>query len=240
MIDTVYNNGIRKVWNTVAGIVDLGKLDAVRFARGGRTRGGVPGRDSIPALMMADEFVVRRDSARSIGYGALEYMNRTGRLPVPVQGFADGGVVSDIWGGITGAAKTIGGWTGSAWDLITNPSEIWDKAIGPVRRKISQVGGSRWAQLIAQLPIRMIKGLKDKVVGAAKGLLDFGGGGGGDIGGSGVQRWSGLVLQALRMVGQPASLLPIVLRRMNQESGGNPGPSTTGTSTPRTALRPRV
>jgi len=40
--------------------------------------------------------------------------------------------------------------------------------------------------------------------------------------GAGVQRWSVFVLQALKMLGQPASLLPNVLRRMNQESGGNP------------------
>lgn len=45
---------------------------------------------------------------------------------------------------------------------------------------------------------------------------------GGSIGGAGVQRWAPLVLQALQMMGQPASYLGIVLRRMNQESGGNP------------------
>jgi hypothetical protein len=44
----------------------------------------------------------------------------------------------------------------------------------------------------------------------------------GPVGGAGVQRWSGVVLQALAMMGQPASLLDTVLRRMNQESGGNP------------------
>jgi hypothetical protein len=43
-----------------------------------------------------------------------------------------------------------------------------------------------------------------------------------DPGGSGVQRWASLVLRALSMMGQPASLLGAVLRRMNQESGGNP------------------
>lgn len=41
-------------------------------------------------------------------------------------------------------------------------------------------------------------------------------------GGQGVNRWKNVVLQALKMVGQPASLLGTVLRRMNQESGGNP------------------
>jgi hypothetical protein len=40
--------------------------------------------------------------------------------------------------------------------------------------------------------------------------------------GAGVAQWKGVVLKALGMVGQPASLLNTVLRRMNQESGGNP------------------
>lgn len=40
--------------------------------------------------------------------------------------------------------------------------------------------------------------------------------------GAGVARWSSLVSQILAMLSQPASLLPNVLRRMNQESGGNP------------------
>lgn len=40
--------------------------------------------------------------------------------------------------------------------------------------------------------------------------------------GAGVAQWTKLVLEALAMLGQPASLLPNVLRRMNQESGGNP------------------
>ncbi|MFE0451596.1 peptidoglycan DD-metalloendopeptidase family protein [Streptomyces sp. NPDC058914] len=40
--------------------------------------------------------------------------------------------------------------------------------------------------------------------------------------GSGVQRWAGVVRQALSLVGQPSSLVQTTLRRMNQESGGNP------------------
>jgi hypothetical protein len=47
-------------------------------------------------------------------------------------------------------------------------------------------------------------------------------GGGGGSGGKGVQRWRGVVQQALRLVGQPASLTNTTLRRMNQESGGDP------------------
>jgi SLT domain-containing protein len=51
--------------------------------------------------------------------------------------------------------------------------------------------------------------------------------GGGNFGGSpgsagGASRWSGLVLQVLRMLGQSAGWLGTVLSRMNRESGGNP------------------
>ncbi|WP_256095179.1 M23 family metallopeptidase, partial [Streptomyces sp. EN27] len=47
------------------------------------------------------------------------------------------------------------------------------------------------------------------------------GGGTGD-GGSGVQRWKGVVTQALGQVHQSLGLVNTTLRRMNQESGGNP------------------
>ncbi|WP_406864001.1 peptidoglycan DD-metalloendopeptidase family protein [Streptomyces sp. HUAS MG47] len=47
-------------------------------------------------------------------------------------------------------------------------------------------------------------------------------GGGGGSGGSGVQRWRGVVQQALRMTGNPAGYTDLTLRRMRQESGGNP------------------
>jgi murein DD-endopeptidase MepM/ murein hydrolase activator NlpD len=47
------------------------------------------------------------------------------------------------------------------------------------------------------------------------------GGAGGD-GGSGVQRWKGVVTQALGQVHQSLGLVNTTLRRMNQESGGNP------------------
>ncbi|MDX3712728.1 peptidoglycan DD-metalloendopeptidase family protein [Streptomyces europaeiscabiei] len=40
--------------------------------------------------------------------------------------------------------------------------------------------------------------------------------------GSGVQRWAGVVRQSLGLVDQPSSLVQTTLRRMNQESGGNP------------------
>lgn len=42
------------------------------------------------------------------------------------------------------------------------------------------------------------------------------------VAGTGVQRWAGLVLQVLALLHQSPAWLGTVLRRMNQESGGNP------------------
>ncbi|MFI9600322.1 phage tail tape measure protein [Streptomyces sp. NPDC052043] len=217
VVNTVYNNGIKKVWDGVAGFVGLGKLPEAKFAEGGRTRGGTPGKDSIPALMMADEFVVKRSSARKVGFGTLQYINDHGELPV--QKFAGGGIVGDVAGWLGDKAKRIGGAVMDGVDFLANPGKLWDKATGFVRDKIAAIGQSQYAQMIGKVPIKMLSSLKDKVVEAATSMF---GGSSGDIGGSGVKRWSSVVLQALKLVGQPASLLPTVLRRMNQESGGNP------------------
>lgn len=46
--------------------------------------------------------------------------------------------------------------------------------------------------------------------------------GGSGSGGKGVQRWRGVVQRALGMLGQPSSYTDLTLRRMNQESGGDP------------------
>lgn len=51
----------------------------------------------------------------------------------------------------------------------------------------------------------------------ASALFSFGG-----IGGSGVERWRGLVQQVLRMLGQSLSWTNAVLQRIRMESGGNP------------------
>jgi phage-related protein len=219
VIDMVYTHGIKAVWDKVAGFVGLGKLPAAPklLAEGGRTHGGVPGKDSIPALMMADEFVVKRSSARRVGFGTLQYINEHGELPV--QRFAGGGVVGDVAGWLGDKAKSIGGAVMDGVDFLANPGKLWDKATKFVRDKIAQIGQNKFAQMVGKVPIKMLSSLKDKVVNTATSMF---GGSSGDIGGSGVKRWSGVVLQALKLVGQPSSLLGTTLRRMNQESGGNP------------------
>ncbi|WP_053682761.1 phage tail tape measure protein [Streptomyces sp. WM4235] len=208
IVDTVYNNGIRKVWGAVSEVTGADPLPLVKFKDGGRTRGGTPGKDSIPLLAMADEFMVKRDSARKVGYGTLEYINRYGALP----GYKDGGVI----GWAKDKVSSVGDFFGDMADLITNPGKAWQAATGFIRDKIASISGTGWGKLIAGIPTKILSSLKEKITGL------IGNFGGGDIGGSGVQRWTPVVLQALQLIGQPASMLATTLRRMNQESGGNP------------------
>lgn len=97
VIDTVINKGIIDNFNQIADIFDVDKIDHVSlpdgFARGGHTG---PGSKYKPAgIVHADEFVVQKSSRRRFerdNPGALDHLNRTGRLPA-YGGYASGGRV---------------------------------------------------------------------------------------------------------------------------------------------------
>ncbi|MFD5285041.1 peptidoglycan DD-metalloendopeptidase family protein [Streptomyces rubrogriseus] len=187
LIDFVYTNGVKKIWDSVADLVSLPKLPKApklldedpKFATGGRVFGGTPGKDSVRAWLMPGEYVVKTDSARGIGYDALEHMNRTGELP-GIPKFADGGVV--------GAASGVWDWTknivSSSVDFLTNPGAAWSKAMKPILDKVrAGVGDTPMADYLAKIPGKMVSGLKDKIVSAATSF--FGGRGGAPRVGSG-------------------------------------------------------
>ncbi|WP_151484853.1 hypothetical protein [Streptomyces albicerus] len=159
--------------------LNLTGVSAGRFADGGRLRGGTPGRDSIPILAMEDEYVIRRDASRKVGFDTLEYINRTGELPR----FAVGGQVG-----------------------IGRPGR-------PSYKAISSAMGRDLGSLV-QINARKLWSAAETAMVGSLGSVN--------VGGSGVQRWAGVVRQALGLVGQSLSYVGITLRRMNQESGGNP------------------
>lgn len=49
---------------------------------GGRKVRGPRGIDRVPAALTEGEFVIKRPSARKIGYGVLNHMNQTGEIPM--------------------------------------------------------------------------------------------------------------------------------------------------------------
>lgn len=233
IVDTVYNKGIRPVWNAVAKIVRLGELDEFKFDQGGVLPGYTPGRDPhtfyspTGGVIHASggEAFMRPEFTRAVGSGWVGRMNAAARAG-GVGGvrremaFKDGGILDKIVSG----AKTVGGWIGDGVDVITNPTAAWEKATGFIREAIAGISGNPWASAVAKLPIEMLGGLKKTLVDSVSSLGSMftgGGGGGGPVGG-GVSRWTGVVQQALQMVGQPLDYTGITLRRMEQESGGNP------------------
>ncbi|MFJ4821147.1 transglycosylase SLT domain-containing protein [Streptomyces sp. NPDC088801] len=242
VINAVYTKGVKAVWDKVADFVGLDPLPNApklleapqKFARGGRTRGGIPGVDSIPILAMENEFIIRRESAEKIGFDKLAYMNATGELP-GVQRFADGGIVGALGSAwdwtrdkVSGAVSKGVDWAKTGADLIANPSKIWAKLMKPILDKVKanlDVGGL--GTTLAKFPVKMVAGLKDKIVDAVT-SLGSSGGGGGNIGGTiPTGQRAGIIRAAMAAANvPPPGTVDQWLRGMNtlitRESGWNP------------------
>ena len=225
VVDTVYTNGIQAVWNKVAGAVGLNlKLPDVHFAEGGINPGYAPGQDTILAMTSPGEAWMVPEWVRAVGADNVYRWNRLARQAGPAavradMGFAAGGIVPrfDLGGIVQNAEKWISNVARSVADFISDPGGTISRLIvDPVKRLLGGIGAGDWGRLIAQLPVKVMQGLVDKAKNLVASMSSAG------SGGSGVQRWRGLVVQALHMLGQPDSWADTVLKRMNQESGGNP------------------
>ncbi|RRQ89703.1 hypothetical protein [Streptomyces griseofuscus] len=231
VIDMVYTHGIKAVWDKVAGFVGLDKLPkAPKLLEAGGTIGdglsiARPMKTNRPTAIVGEgnprfpEFVIPTDP---------KYRSRAKSLwhAAGTQLLASGGILGSAW---DWTKDTVGGaiskgvdWAKKAGDLMVHPSKVWNELIKPlIDNAKKHLGVAQMGKVILKYPIKMADGLKDDIVNAVTG----GGGGSSanvDVGGSGVKRWTNVVHQALKLAGQPTSYTDITLRRMNQESGGNP------------------
>jgi hypothetical protein len=224
IVDNVYTNGIEKVWNQIASSVGLDmKLPDVKagFATGGIMPGYSPGVDNQVIAVSGGEAIMRPEWTQAIGAEKVHAMNAMARSGNSsgirqMMGFADGGIA----GFLSDTAKNVG-------NFMSNPlGGITDLIKGPVQQMLGGTGGGNFGQMIAQFPMKIIGSLGDKATQLVQGLTQHAGPAGTPVdagtAGAGVQQWAGLVSQALSMMGQPSNLLGTTLRRMNQESGGNP------------------
>lgn len=235
VIQYVYDDGIAKLWNGIAGAVGLSAmklphLDPVKFAQGGPVQGGQPGKDSVPALMMPGEHVLTAEEVRAAGghsgVFALRKALRGGMEPTQAPGGAyglGGSILSGIesvgkaaWGGLTSIGSEIAHLARGALGMVADP--ILDGLLALIHSKIGS--GTSWLRLLGGAAAKPIDWMRnwihqdDKKAQAAA-LANY-------TPTAGVKQWDGLILQALNMLGQPGSWLGTVERRMNQESGGNP------------------
>ena len=169
VVDVVYNNGIRGVWNKVAGAFGAPKLGAYKFATGGVLPGYTPGRDVHLAALSGGEAVMRPEWTRAVGPGYVNAMNAAARqggvrgvqqhLGLP--GFADGG----IFGWVKGAAsKTLDlAESGISWlkdGLKESAIAGMNQIVRPLIRKISG-SASMYRDMVTGIPKRMLNAIFD-------------------------------------------------------------------------------
>ncbi|MCF7550967.1 phage tail tape measure protein [Pseudonocardia sp. WMMC193] len=240
VVDVVYNNGIRALWNGVARTFGLGELPEVHMKDGGVMPGYTPGRDvhrffSPTAgwlnLSGGEGFLVP-EAVRGLGAGFVGWANRFfsgGRSSGGVgtggaeSSFADGG----IWGSIVNAAKGLPGIGAliTATDAASLGANI---ATGGDLRKVLQpavdslagnVGSGAWAQMLRSMIDKTVDAMAKKVDESVPQSYGGPGGGGGAAAPAQVVGW---IMQALGFTGTPVSWLGPLQTLIMRESGGNP------------------
>jgi SLT domain-containing protein/phage-related protein len=225
VLDRVWNRGLVSIWGKIAGWVGLkNSLKKIKLLASGGTVGrATPGVFNRPTAIVGEgnprypEYVIPTDP---------KYATRARGLweAAGAHFYAEGGILGSIKGAIGSVFDTGKSLSKAALGFLSDPvDKAKDMLLGPLKNITKSIGSSSWAKMAARLPRMAVDGLIKAVKSVGSDLLGFGGGGGNvDIGGSGVKRWTGVVRQALGLVGQPLSLTNTTLRRMNQESGGNP------------------
>lgn len=183
VLETVYNNGIRSWWNTIADAVGLKSLElpaaqTVAYANGTEdhraqiARGGAMrlwaepetgGEAYIPlaSSKRGRSTAILGEVARRFGYGLTQFKHG---------GLWDnaGGAWSKAWRGTVAVAgdawdkaKAAGG---AAWDFIRDPAGTVTKGLGSVVSKLlGPIGDSSFAALVSTLPKKFVGGLASTV-----------------------------------------------------------------------------
>lgn len=222
VIKNVWNNGILSVWKKITGWIGISnKLGTIKLLASGGTLGNQPfGVFNRPTAIVGEgnpnypEYVIPTDP---------KYAGRAKALwqAAGYHFMEDGGILGTIGDALKNAASTATGVVKGATGFFTDPVGTAKKLFQGPLGKLSSLGSSPWARMASKLPQIAVDGLLKAVKNLGSSLLGAVGLGSGN-GGSGVQRWKGIVQILLRMLGQPLAYTDLTLRRMNQESGGNP------------------
>ncbi|MFE6156257.1 peptidoglycan DD-metalloendopeptidase family protein [Streptomyces sp. NPDC057889] len=200
VIEWVYTKGIKAVWDKVAKFVHLpGLPDAPKLLNenpklleaGGTVGNGWgparPMKTNRPTAIVGEgnprypEYVIPTDP---------KYRSRALSLhqAAGTQLLESGGVIGDLssaWDWTKDTVSDVVGkgidWAKTGADMLVHPSKVWNKLVKPVLGKVSKGVGEagKFGAAIGKIPLKMVGGLKDKIVNAVAAMMSSGDGGGG-------------------------------------------------------------
>lgn len=219
VIDTVYEHGIKPVWNGIASVFGMARL-----AAGGLVPGQDVGYDYVPALLRGGEGVLVPEAVRMIGGAAgIDRLNRSAET----QHFADGGVAGFHGSGSARGYRDKATGSVQASTLLGSfMSDLYTDAAGAVRRMFAGAlgdagntpGGGMWRDFAAKLPGMLV----DKIIGKAQDFASSPASVGNSGGPAPSGQVSGWIAQALNILGFPQSYAAGLAQQIRTESGGNP------------------
>ncbi|MGW3846885.1 hypothetical protein [Streptomyces fagopyri] len=174
VVSHVYNDGIRRMWNAIAGKISSKiSLPAISlgFSQGGVVPGGRSNRDSVPAMLAPGERILSNPQVDQLGgHRGIDAMlgkdhpTGTGGNPTsaqerkrqqPMQGFASGGIIGKVTSAVGGAVSGAASW---AKDLV----------IGGLKAAAQKALTALVRPLIGQIPTSgiggLLRGLSSKAV----------------------------------------------------------------------------
>jgi phage-related protein len=176
VVSHVYNDGVRKMWNTIAGKISS-KITLPSIKLGFNKGGVVPGTgssDTVPAMLTPKERVLSVPQVAKLGgHRAIDAMlgqdrpTKTGGNPSSqqerkrhqaTQGFASGGIIGNVTSAIGGAVSSAASW---AKDLVVGGlKSAAQKAISAlVRPLIDRIPGGGLGSLMKGLSSKALDGM---------------------------------------------------------------------------------
>ncbi|WP_405766693.1 hypothetical protein OG539_16390 [Actinacidiphila glaucinigra] len=184
VINTVYNKGIRLLWNKIADITGAKPLKEFKgFATGGIMPGYTPGRDNSLIAVGGGEAIMRPEWTRAVGADQIHAWNaaaRTGGVAGVQRAIANGtpafslgGIAGSIWDGIKSTGSAVAGGISTAADFLTNPDKVFAGATKWVRSAMREFASSKWGQMVTDIPVSMLRNLKNSIFGGGGGSSDL-------------------------------------------------------------------
>lgn len=234
IVNTVYDNGIAKLWNDVAKPLHMPQLPTFKMRAGGPVPGTGSG-DHVPILAEPDEWMLsRKQVAGFFGGGSLKrghevLMSLFGQGSSGPGYQLGGGILGDIGhfasdvghGIVTGAKDTLNAASFLA-SVVTDPVGTMKKYLAGPLNKLGSLGDSGLGQMIKKIPATLVGDLIAKVKGAI-GLGDSPAGSGGNVKPPTItgtaKQW---FAKAVQVTGVPTSWIPALEIIGKFESSDNP------------------